>query len=397
MTRLIYTLFLLFYFSSELLGCRIWAVISKSGYSLNLTNQQELNFVNSQLDAFFDQSQYNQDGWAVIRYGLNQDNVNDSVFRSTLPANQDSLNYWFVMNGIFNQPEQNIAIAHIRTATSGASAIPNPHPWVFESDRTYSFVHNGGASKEVLYDLITNNGLDDSWLEQHPPQTFGNGDWRDAGWNSVVDSELIMLLIMKQIYISGDVLIGLELAVSLMIEAGISPYMLNWIFSDSESLYIYGGNNGLKYNESESFFSVMSSPPASSSPVNWVSIGTGELVIITKEEIINHQEFGGAVQNNDSDVIISQNPELYSAYPNPFNGQVVIPFKVPKNNETMISVFNISGHSVYDKYLSSKEKETGKIIWKPNTNKDYLLPSGVYIIKMFSGLNTKTSKIMFIK
>tara|TARA_B100000965_G_C19209934_1_gene591175 strand:- start:207 stop:632 length:426 start_codon:yes stop_codon:yes gene_type:complete len=141
----------------------------------------------------------------------------------------------------------------------------------------------------------------------------------------------------------------------------------------------------------------MSSPPASSSPVNWVSIGTGELVIITKEEIINHQEFGGAVQNNDSDVIISQNPELYSAYPNPFNGQVVIPFKVPKNNETMISVFNISGHSVYDKYLSSKEKETGKIIWKPNTNKDYLLPSGVYIIKMFSGYNTKTSKIMFIK
>ena len=396
MTRLTYTLFLLFYFSSELLGCRIWAVISKSGYSLNLTNQQELNFVNSQLDALFDQSQYNQDGWAVIRYGINQDNVNDSVFRSTLPANQDSLNYWSVMNGVFNQPEQNIAIAHIRTATSGANAIPNPHPWVFESDRTYSFVHNGGASKEVLYDLITNNGLDDSWLQQHPPQTFGNGDWRDAGWNSVVDSELIMLLIMKQIYISGDVLVGLELAVSLMIEAGISPYMLNWIFSDSESLYIYGGNNGLKYNESESFFSVMSSPPASSSPVNWVSIGAGELVIITKEEIINHQEFG-AVQNNDSDVIIPQNPELYPAYPNPFNGQVVIPFKVLKNNETMISVFNISGNSVYNKYLSSKEKETGKIIWRPNTNKDYLLPSGVYIIKMVSGLNIKTSKIMFIK
>ena len=155
MTRLIYTLFFLFYFSSELFGCRIWAVISKSGYSLNLTNQQELNFVNSQLNALFDQSQYNQDGWAVIRYGLDQDNVNDSVFRSTLPANQDSLNYWFVMNGIFNQPEQNIAIAHIRTATSGASAIPNPHPWVFESDRTYSFVEiSNSIFKETSLDLI---------------------------------------------------------------------------------------------------------------------------------------------------------------------------------------------------------------------------------------------------
>ena len=198
MNRLIYTLFLFFYFSSELLACRIWAVMSKSGHSLNLTNQQELNFVNTQLDALFDQSQYNQDGWAVIRYGLSQDNVNDSVFRSTLPANQDSLNYWFVMNGIFNQPEQNIAIAHIRTATSGASAIPNPHPWVFEIDRTYSFVHNGGASKEVLYDLITNNGIDNSWLDQHPPQTFGGGDWKSMGWGNVVDSELILLFIMKR-------------------------------------------------------------------------------------------------------------------------------------------------------------------------------------------------------
>ena len=33
MNRLIYTLFLFFYFSSELLACRLWAVISKSGYS----------------------------------------------------------------------------------------------------------------------------------------------------------------------------------------------------------------------------------------------------------------------------------------------------------------------------------------------------------------------------
>ena len=286
MSRLVFTLFIFFYFSSELLACRIWAVISKSNLSLNMTSQQEFDLVSSQLDALFDQSQYNQNGWAVIRYGMNQDSIDDTVFRSELPANQDSLNYWSTMNAIFNQQSDNIAIAHIRAATSGASSIPNPHPWIFESDKTYSFVHNGGASKELLYDLITNNGLDESWLEQHPPQTFGNGDWRDNGWSSVVDSELIMLLIMKQIDIFYDVLTGLESAISLMIEAGINPYMLNLVFSDSESLYVYGGSSGLKFIESGSFYSVMSSPPTNSSSDSWDPITNGELVVLKKDGIL---------------------------------------------------------------------------------------------------------------
>ena len=396
MTRLVFILFIFFYFSSDILACRIWAVISKSNLSLNMTNQQELDFISSQLDALFDQSQYNQNGWAVIRYGIENDSIDDTVFRSELPANQDSLNYWSTMNEIFNQQSDNIAIAHIRAATSGASAIPNPHPWIFESGKTYSFVHNGGASKELLYDLITNNGLDESWLEQHPPQTFGSGDWRDNGWNSVVDSELIMLLIMKQIDISDDVLTGLESAISLMIEVGISPYMLNLVFSDSESLYVYGGSSGLKFIESESFYSVMSSPPTNSSSDNWESITSGELIVLKKDGIIRHQAFG-VMQNNEPEIIAPQYPELYSAYPNPFNGQVVIPFKIPRNNKTLISIYNIAGKNVYNKYLSTKEKENGKIIWRPEGNTDYLLPSGVYVIKMMSDANTQSSKIMFIK
>ena len=64
------------------------------------------------------------------------------------------------MESMFNDSSDNISIAHLRSATSGASSIPNPHPWIFEGDSTYSFVHNGGASKDLLYDLITENGLD---------------------------------------------------------------------------------------------------------------------------------------------------------------------------------------------------------------------------------------------
>ncbi len=396
MYRYILTLFFVFHISAEIFACRIWAVISKSDMALNMATNQELEFVSHQLDALYAQSQYNQDGWAVIRYGISVEPMTETIFRSELPANQDSLNYWTTMNEMFGEYSDRIGIAHIRAATSGASLIPNPHPWIFEANKTYSFVHNGGASKELIYDLITDNGLDDTWLEQHPPQTFGSGDWRDEGWDFVVDSELIMLLIMKQVNIFDDVLIGLEAAFSLMIEAGISPYMLNCVFSDSESLYVYGGNNGLKFSESESFYSVMSSPPDNSVSYNWEPISSGELIILNKDGSTRYPSFAG-VQSSDSEIVVPQKPELYPAYPNPFNGQVVIPFKAIGDRPISMSIFNISGISVYNKYLSTREKESGKIIWKPDKAAEYSLASGVYIIKMTSGVNVETSKIMFIK
>ena len=396
MYRYILTLFFIFHFSAEIFACRIWAVISKTDLALNMATNQDLEFVSYQLGALYDQSQYNQDGWAVIRYGISVDSMAETVFRSELPANQDSLNYWTTMNEIFGEHSDRIGIAHIRAATSGASLIPNPHPWIFEASKTYSFVHNGGASKELLYNLITDNGLDDTWLEQHPPQTFGNGDWRDDGWNSVVDSELIMLLIMKQINVFDDVLIGLEAAFSLMIEAGISPYMLNCVFSDSESLYVYGGSNGLQFSETESFYSVMSSPPNNSASYNWEPISSGEMIILNKDGSTRYPSFA-VLQSSEPGIIFPQKPELYPAYPNPFNGQVVIPFKAISNRSVSMSIFNISGINVYNKYLSTREKESGKIIWQPDKTAEYSLSSGVYIIKMTSGADVKTSKIMFIK
>ena len=97
MYRSILTLFFIFHISAEVFACRIWAVISKSDMALNMATNQELEFVSHQLDALYAQSQYNQDGWAVIRYGISVEPMTETIFRSELPANQDSLNYWTTM------------------------------------------------------------------------------------------------------------------------------------------------------------------------------------------------------------------------------------------------------------------------------------------------------------
>jgi len=103
------------------------------------------------------------------------------------------------------------------------------------------------------------------------------------------------------------------------------------------------------------------------------------------------------VQNNDPEIVVPLQPELFPAYPNPFNGQVVIPFKALNDRLNSISIFNISGVQVYDNNLSQKEIESGQITWRPNPNMNQSISSGVFIIKMISGSVIQTSKIMFIK
>ena len=70
---------------------------------------------------------------------------------------------------------------------------------LLEEDTVFSLMHNGTVNKDLLLNLITDSGTDSSWIETHPPQTFGGGHWNEGGWESVVDSELILLHVMKKI------------------------------------------------------------------------------------------------------------------------------------------------------------------------------------------------------
>ena len=387
--------FFLFLFS-EVNACKIWAIISKEGYPLTSLNQEHIELIQVQLNSFYNQSQSNANGWSIIQYGRTDLNFDNNVYRSVLPAYQDSLNYWNIMESIFNDSSDNISIAHLRAASSGASLIPNPHPWVFEGDSTYSFVHNGGASKDILYDLITENGLDEDWLIQNPPQTYGNGDWSADGWNSVVDSELIMLLIMKKIVQSQSVIEGLESAVTMMLDSGIYPSMLNFIFSDSKSLFIYGGNSGLKIMETDEYFSVMSSPPTDTQSQSWDPINSNELVVINKEGINRYPTFA-SVSNDDPNIVFPESPKLFSPYPNPFNGRLTINFDVGISQSATISIYSINGIKVFSKSISHADKNRGRIYWNPKNNFDENLSSGLYIVELSSEVNSTSSKIMFIK
>ena len=206
--------------------------------------------VQDQLTSFYYQSQTMLDGWALLGYGDSLQHENSPLCRSADPATSDSALYWETVQTLLDNDQGAIGIGHLRVATSGSNSIPNPHPWMFyDNDLSYSLIHNGTVDKGLLHGLITEGGSDLSWLESNPPQTFGGGDWRDDGWGNVVDSELILLLIMKRIDGVGDRMEGFKVAMSDLVNAGVDAGQLNMVFSDGSSLMVFGGSNGLYVNE----------------------------------------------------------------------------------------------------------------------------------------------------
>mgnify|MGYP003327857003 CR=1 FL=1 len=100
--QLFISIFFVSIYFSELSACKIWAIISKQDRSLNIQSQDELFLVNEQLGVYYNQSQYNANGWSVLQYPLSQTADGINVYRSASPANYDSLNYWNEMLSLFN-------------------------------------------------------------------------------------------------------------------------------------------------------------------------------------------------------------------------------------------------------------------------------------------------------
>tara|TARA_B110000008_G_C16925176_1_gene546419 strand:- start:213 stop:1214 length:1002 start_codon:yes stop_codon:yes gene_type:complete len=330
-------------------------------------------------------------GWSILDYPPNVDNILP-IYRSEKTAFSDSTVYWSIIDSVLSNGTGGIGLAHLRLASSGINSVPNPHPWMFyDDDKSYSFMHNGTVDKELLFNLITNNGTDLSWLDENEPQTFDGSDWRGAGWQNVVDSELIMLYVTQQILEIGDVYLGLQVALSDITNQGISAIQLNMIFSDGISLYCFGGSNGLSYTESDEHYAIMTQPENSGN-LNWTGIKNGELIVIESSGLVNYPNF--LLVENQKDPLVPEDVRVMNpAYPNPFNNSTQFSFSNISEPLTLnVSFYNLNGQLV--EFLPSLNIENNEIVkWSPSSE----LPSGTYFLQANLDNNVFNQKILFIK
>ena len=389
----LFLIFLLFFLNiSELTACRLWALYTKNNLGFSMLSNNEKSKAYNQLNSFFIQSTFMSNGWSILDYPADTENNISPIFRSEKTAFSDSTVYWNIIDSLFINGTGEIGLAHLRLASSGINSVPNPHPWMFyDNNKSYSFMHKGTVDKELLFNLITDNGSDLSWLNNNEPQTFDGSDWRTVGWQNVVDSELIMLYLAQQISERGDVYLGLQVALSSITNQGISAIQLNMIFSDGISLYCFGGSNGLSYTESDEHFAVMTQPE-NSGALNWTGIKNGELVVIGSSGLVNYPNF--LLVENQNDPFFPENLSVMNpAYPNPFNSSVQFSFSnIPEPMDLNVSFYNLNGQLV-ESLLSRNIAENEIVKWIPSLE----LPSGTYFLQANLGNNVFNQKILFIK
>jgi len=373
-------------------ACKLWAVCTSSGVTLSNLSEESSSMIHSELNSFYYQSAMMFDGWSLLGYQDSSEQGTISISRSPNTAPNDSSLYWETVENLMSNERGIIGMGHLRMATSGSTSIPNPHPWIFLNEQTvFSLMHNGTVNKDLLLNLLTDNGNDSTWLEAYPPQTFGDGEWNESGWESVVDSELILLLIMKKINLLGDAIEGFKAAVSELVNSGVNAGQLNLIFSDGNSLLVFGAASGLFVNEHSEFTAVMTQP-TDDQYHDWQSILNEELIYIDPDTLLRFRNF----ITNDLD----DNPEIpptkfqiSKAYPNPFNSSVNFKLNGYSNGKVSISIYSIVGTMVDQFYVLTPFVDGQIVQWNPDSR----LASGTYFVNVVMGTFQETQKILFIK
>ena len=280
-------------------ACRLWAVIAQKGYALSGSGSDNGVLIGEELTALYNEGASQEDGWSLSYASNNQIIEGKTVFRSPITSTQDSLRFFSAVSTILDSSlGTTLAIGHLRPASSGAVSIPNPHPFLFTYDGIcYSFVLNGTFDREPFINLLTRDGKDSSWLMKHPPHTYGNGDWRGAGFTSVVATELYLSWIMKNIAESGDIVTGIASALVAVFDIIPSAGSRNFIFSDGKRLFISGGSGNLSYSlapyavvygnrtYSVAHHAVMTEPPTTGAAgaMAWTPVLDNQLLVLTTD------------------------------------------------------------------------------------------------------------------
>ena len=373
-------------------ACKLWAVCISSGTTFSNLSEESSSMIQNELNSFYYQSAMMLDGWSILGYQDSAHQQTTSICRSPYTAPNDSSLYWETVENLMSNERGIIGMGHLRVATSGSNSIPNPHPWIFQNEDTvFSLMHNGTVNKDLLLNLITDSGTDSSWIETHPPQTFGGGQWSESGWESVVDSELILLHVMKKINLLGDYIEGFKAGISDLVNAGVNAGQLNLIFSDGYSLLVFGGASGLLVNEHSEFTAVMTQP-TDDQYHHWQSIANEELIYIDPDTLLRFRNF---IINDldDNPEIPPTKFQISKAYPNPFNSSINFKLNGYGNEEFSISIYSIMGTMVDQFYVLTSLSEGQIVQWNPDSR----LASGTYFINVAAGTFQETQKILFIK
>jgi len=88
---------------------------------------------------------------------------------------------------------------------------------------------------------------------------------------------------------------------------------------------------------------------------------------------------------------------MKKAYPNPFNPQTFISYRLSEDSRVEISVVDLMGRQVKSLYTGQQFAGSYHVYWNAMGETGSKVPSGVYFIRMQTDKTAQIQKVMFIK
>lgn len=104
-----------------------------------------------------------------------------------------------------------------------------------------------------------------------------------------------------------------------------------------------------------------------------------------------------AALNTDLETQLPESFGLGQNYPNPFNPSTEISYQLPETGRVQISIYNMLGQQV--RVLINKEQVAGNHIirWNGKDDRNQVVPSGTYVLRMKAGEFLAERKMMLLK
>jgi hypothetical protein len=100
---------------------------------------------------------------------------------------------------------------------------------------------------------------------------------------------------------------------------------------------------------------------------------------------------------NDDATSPSISAKLNPSYPNPFKTQTTIPYTLKNTGNVKMSVYNIKGQLVSNLLNSNQKSGDYKMTWDGTDNQHKAVKPGTYLIRLETGSQASTQKVILMK
>ena len=105
----------------------------------------------------------------------------------------------------------------------------------------------------------------------------------------------------------------------------------------------------------------------------------------------------GGLTSEELEQILPKETSLLTAYPNPFNGRINIPFQLAQSEDVNLIIYDILGKEVQKFPIKYFTPGKYNISWNAKNRLGQEVSTGVYFIKLHSNYSNSVEKIIYLK